>query len=86
MDSVRAKHAVELEAKRKKLEEIRKRKAAIRAAEELSSASASIHEVIGQQENKFDDFIQNILKTSVEKEISKDDDEHDVKGGEKLIQ
>ncbi|CAI5726261.1 unnamed protein product [Peronospora destructor] len=81
MDSVRAKHAVELEAKRKKLEEIRKRKAAIRAAEELSSASESIHEVIGQQENKFDDFIQNILKTSVEKEISKDDDEHDVKGG-----
>ncbi|CAI5747133.1 unnamed protein product [Peronospora destructor] len=81
MDSVRAKHAVELEAKRKKLEEIRKRKAAIRAAEESSSASESIHEVIGQQENKFDDFIQNILKTSVEKEISKGDDEHDVKGG-----
>ncbi|CAI5734487.1 unnamed protein product [Peronospora destructor] len=85
MDSVRAKHAVELEAKRKKLEEIRKRKAAIRAAEESSSASESIHEVIGQQENKFDDFIQNILKTSVEKEISKGDDEHDVKGG-KVIQ
>ncbi|CAI5734490.1 unnamed protein product [Peronospora destructor] len=86
MDSVRAKHAVELEAKRKKLEEIRKRKAAIRAAEESSSASESIHEVIGQQENKFDDFIQNILKTSVEKEISKGDDEHDVKGGKMHIQ
>ncbi|CAI5736648.1 unnamed protein product [Peronospora farinosa] len=82
MDSVRAKHAAELEAKRKKLEEIRKRKAAIRAAEESSSASESVNEAIGQQENKFDDFIQNILKTSVEKEISNDDDEHDVKGGE----
>lgn len=30
MDSVRAKHAAELEAKRKKLEEIRKRKASVR--------------------------------------------------------
>lgn len=30
MDSVRAKHAAELEAKRRKLEEIRKRKAAVR--------------------------------------------------------
>lgn len=30
MESVRAKHAAELEAKRKKLEEIRKRKASIR--------------------------------------------------------
>ncbi|KAF4324371.1 hypothetical protein BBO99_00001901 [Phytophthora kernoviae] len=33
MDSVRAKHAAELEAKRKKLEEIRKRKAAVSVAE-----------------------------------------------------
>lgn len=32
MDSVRAKHAAELEAKRKKLEEIRKRKASVRYA------------------------------------------------------
>ncbi|KAG1695038.1 hypothetical protein DVH05_020968 [Phytophthora capsici] len=64
MDSVRAKHAAELEAKRKKLEEIRKRKAAVRAAEESSAASESVSQAIGQQENKFDDFIQNILKTS----------------------
>ncbi|RLN58125.1 hypothetical protein BBJ28_00001342 [Nothophytophthora sp. Chile5] len=53
MDSVRAKHAAELEAKRKKLEEIRKRKAAVR-----------VNQAIGQQESKFDDFIQNILKAS----------------------
>ncbi|CAH0489036.1 unnamed protein product [Peronospora farinosa] len=64
MDSVRAKHAAELEAKRKK------------------ARRDTVNEAIGQQENKFDDFIQNILKTSVEKEISNDDDEHDVKGGE----
>ncbi|POM61023.1 hypothetical protein PHPALM_30032, partial [Phytophthora palmivora] len=74
MDSVRAKHAAELEAKRKKLEEIRKRKAAVRAAEESSSASESVNQAIGQQENKFDDFIQNILKTSGEKEDAKEDD------------
>lgn len=68
MDSVRAKHAAELEAKRKKLEEIRKRKAAVRAAEESSAASETVNHAIGQQENKFDDFIQNILKTPGEKE------------------
>ncbi|OWZ09413.1 hypothetical protein PHMEG_00017890 [Phytophthora megakarya] len=73
MDSVRAKHAAELEAKRKKLEEIRKRKAAVRAAEESSAASESVIQSIGKQENKFDDFIQNILKTS-EKEESKEDE------------
>ncbi|CAH0519870.1 unnamed protein product [Peronospora belbahrii] len=79
MDSVRAKHAAELEAKRKKLEEIRKRKAAVRAAEELSSASESVNQAIGQQENKFDDFIQNILKTSGENdEISKNDEGKEV--------
>ncbi|CEG40054.1 Cytoplasmic dynein intermediate chain [Plasmopara halstedii] len=74
MDSVRAKHAAELEAKRKKLEEIRKRKAAVRAAEESSTASESVNEAIGQQENKFDDFIQNILKTSDKEERTKDED------------
>ncbi|CAI5710764.1 unnamed protein product [Hyaloperonospora brassicae] len=68
MDSVRAKHAAELEAKRKKLEEIRMRKAAVRAAEENSAASTSVDQAIGQQENKFDDFIQNILKTSSDKD------------------
>ncbi|KAG6577893.1 Cytoplasmic dynein intermediate chain [Phytophthora cinnamomi] len=64
MDSVRAKHAAELEAKRKKLEEIRKRKAAV-----------SVNQAIGQQENKFDDFIQNILKTSGEKEEKTGEDD-----------
>lgn len=73
MDSVRAKHAAELEAKRKKLEEIRKRKAAVRAAEESSAASESVNEAIGQQENKFDDFIQNILKSSDKEERAKED-------------
>ncbi|KAG2763696.1 hypothetical protein JG687_00008988 [Phytophthora cactorum] len=77
MDSVRAKHAAELEAKRKKLEEIRKRKAAVRAAEESSAASESVNQAIGQQENKFDDFIQNILKTSEKEERLKEDkDKH----------
>ncbi|KAF4028360.1 WD domain G-beta repeat [Phytophthora infestans] len=75
MDSVRAKHAAELEAKRKKLEEIRKRKAAVRAAEESSAASESVNQAIGQQENKFDDFIQNILKTSEKEERLKKDEE-----------
>ncbi|KAL4168976.1 hypothetical protein KRP22_009905 [Phytophthora ramorum] len=74
MDSVRAKHAAELEAKRKKLEEIRKRKAAVRAAEESSAAGDSVNEAIGQQENKFDDFIQNILKKSGEKEDKSKED------------
>ncbi|KAF1777052.1 WD40 repeat, conserved site [Phytophthora cactorum] len=73
MDSVRAKHAAELEAKRKKLEEIRKRKAAVRAAEESSAASESVNQAIGQQENKFDDFIQNILKKSEKEERLKED-------------
>ncbi|ETN03343.1 hypothetical protein PPTG_16370 [Phytophthora nicotianae INRA-310] len=75
MDSVRAKHAAELEAKRKKLEEIRKRKAAVRAAEESSAASESVNQAIGQQENKFDDFIQNILKTSEKEERLKEDED-----------
>ncbi|KAE8973930.1 hypothetical protein PR003_g27083 [Phytophthora rubi] len=75
MDSVRAKHAAELEAKRKKLEEIRKRKAAVRAAEESSAASDSVNQAIGQQENKFDDFIQNILKTSGDKEEKAGEDD-----------
>ncbi|KAE8970962.1 hypothetical protein PF011_g26215 [Phytophthora fragariae] len=75
MDSVRAKHAAELEAKRKKLEEIRKRKAAVRAAEESSAASDSVNQAIGQQENKFDDFIQNILKTSGDKEEKSGEDD-----------
>ncbi|KAG7382903.1 Cytoplasmic dynein 1 intermediate chain 2 [Phytophthora pseudosyringae] len=77
MDSVRAKHAAELEAKRKKLEEIRKRKAAVRAAEESSAASESVSQAIGQQENKFDDFIQNILKTSAagKEERAREDEE-----------
>lgn len=74
MDSVRAKHAAELEAKRKKLEDIRKRKAAIRAAENSSAASESVIPAIGQQENKFDDFIQNILKTSDKEERIKADE------------
>jgi hypothetical protein len=39
MDSVRAKHAAELEAKRKKLEEIRKRKAAVRCVYSCSLLS-----------------------------------------------
>uniref|UniRef100_A0AAV1V855 Cytoplasmic dynein intermediate chain n=1 Tax=Peronospora matthiolae TaxID=2874970 RepID=A0AAV1V855_9STRA len=79
MDSVRAKHAAELEAKRKKLEEIRMRKAAVRAAEENSAASTSVDQTIGQQENKFDDFIQNILKTSGDKDskISSADKSHE---------
>ncbi|RLN78580.1 hypothetical protein BBJ28_00001946 [Nothophytophthora sp. Chile5] len=84
MDSVRAKHAAELEAKRKKLEEIRKRKAAVRCvfvfstfwrntgSHQLRGAAAApsnanvgpVNQAIGQQESKFDDFIQNILKTS----------------------
>lgn len=38
---------------------------AIRAAEE-SAAPDSVSEAIGQQESKFDDFIQNILKSSGE--------------------
>ncbi|KAF1794897.1 WD40 repeat, conserved site [Phytophthora cactorum] len=77
MDSVRAKHAAELEAKRKKLEEIRKRKAAVRAAEESSAASESVNQAIGQQENKFDDFIQNILKKSEKEErLKEDEDKH----------
>ncbi|KAF1318098.1 Cytoplasmic dynein intermediate chain, partial [Globisporangium splendens] len=65
MESVRAKHAAELEAKRKKLEEIRKRKASIRA-EESGSAAASelVTRSIDEQETKFDDFIQNILNSS----------------------
>ncbi|KAG6956540.1 hypothetical protein JG688_00011367 [Phytophthora aleatoria] len=75
MDSVRAKHAAELEAKRKKLEEIRKRKAAVRAAEESSAASESVNQAIGQQESKFDDFIQNILKTSEKEERLKEDED-----------
>ncbi|KAF1777041.1 WD40 repeat, conserved site [Phytophthora cactorum] len=51
-----------------KLEEIRKRKAAVRAAEESSAR---------RRARKFDDFIQNILKTSEKEERLKEDkDKH----------
>ncbi|TMW57745.1 hypothetical protein Poli38472_014348 [Pythium oligandrum] len=62
-ETVRARHAAELEAKRKKLEEIRRRKANIRTGEE-GVATESVARAIDEQENKFDDFIQNILKTT----------------------
>ncbi|GLE00557.1 hypothetical protein PINS_up009314 [Pythium insidiosum] len=71
-ESMRARHAAELEEKRRKLEEIRRRKAIVRdgASDASTSASAgaavpdSVARAIGEQENRFDDFIQNILKSS----------------------
>ncbi|KAJ0411002.1 hypothetical protein ATCC90586_007156 [Pythium insidiosum] len=71
-ESMRARHAAELEEKRRKLEEIRRRKAIVRdgASDAATGASASaavpesVARAIGEQENRFDDFIQNILKSS----------------------
>lgn len=59
MDSVRAKHAAELEAKRKKLEEIRRRKASIRATEE---ATADTRDASAASGDGLNDFIENILR------------------------
>ncbi|DAZ96092.1 TPA: hypothetical protein N0F65_000640 [Lagenidium giganteum] len=69
MDSVRAKHAAELEAKRKKLEEIRRRKASIRTQDESFAST----ETSDSSSAGLNDFIENILRTTTANEDAKGD-------------
>nr|CCA23958.1 cytoplasmic dynein intermediate chain putative [Albugo laibachii Nc14] len=68
MEDRRARHAAELEAKRKKLKEIRQRKENLRT-EEITTAAF----IPPQEECKhFDDFIESILKTSEDNKHAND--------------